>query len=72
MCIVIAFCPGCDVINFEISLIFLIKLFFLHEQKINTKISICVERKELHEMKGTFHHFERPLIEGNKIFVFGS
>ena len=28
----------CDVINFEINLIFLIKTFFLHDQKVNTKI----------------------------------
>ena len=38
MCIVILCCPDCDVINFEINLIFLIKTFFLHDQKVNTKI----------------------------------
>ena len=35
MCIAIASEPGCDVINFEINLIFLIKPFF---QKAKTKI----------------------------------
>ena len=28
----------CDIINFEINIIFLIKLFFLHEQKFKAKI----------------------------------
>ena len=37
MCVVILCQPGCDVINFELNLIFLIKLFFLHVQKIKTK-----------------------------------
>ena len=30
--------PSCDVINFEINLIFLIKPFFLHDQKVKIKI----------------------------------
>ena len=29
---------GCDVINFVINLVFLIKLFFQHDQKVRTKI----------------------------------
>ena len=33
--------------NFEINLIFLIKLFFLHEQIVMTKTQISWERKEL-------------------------
>ena len=37
MCIVIVCNCQVDVINFEIDLIFLIKLFFLHDQKVNTK-----------------------------------
>ena len=36
--IVIIYHPGCDVIYFEINLIFLIKPFFLREQKVKTKI----------------------------------
>ena len=38
MCIVIVCWPGCDVINFEINLIFLMKLFGLQDQKVRTKI----------------------------------
>ena len=37
MCIAIACKPGCDVMNFEVNLIFLIKLFFLYDQKAKTK-----------------------------------
>ena len=29
---------GCDAINFEINLIFLIKPFFIHDEKVNIKI----------------------------------
>ena len=35
-----------DVINFEIIPIFLIKLFFLHNQKVKTEIEISCEPKE--------------------------
>ena len=38
MCVVIRCEPGCDVINFEINFIFLVKPFFLHTQKVKTKI----------------------------------
>ena len=38
MCIVILCQPGCDVINFAINLIFLTESFFLHDQKVKTKI----------------------------------
>ena len=38
MCIVTVCEPGCDVINFEINLIFLLMPFFLHDQKVKTKI----------------------------------
>ena len=30
--------PRCDVMDFEINLIFLIESFFLHDQKVMTKI----------------------------------
>ena len=33
MCIAIVCKPGCDVMNFEVNLVFLIKPFFLHGQK---------------------------------------
>ena len=44
MCIAIVCKPGCDVKNFEIKPIFLIKPFFLHDQKVVTKTKR--ERKE--------------------------
>ena len=38
MCIVILCKPDCDLINFEINLIFLIKPLMQHDQKVTTKI----------------------------------
>ena len=38
MCIAIVCYPGCDVMDFEINLIILIEPFFLHDQKVMTKI----------------------------------
>ena len=32
--------PGCDVMNFEVNLNFLIKPFFLHDEKVLTKTKI--------------------------------
>ena len=60
MCVVILCEPGCVVINFEINLIFLIKPFFLHSQKVKTK------NKYLENQKSFFHHFCRAIIEVNK------
>ena len=37
MCIAIVYYPGCDVMDFEINLIFLIEPYFLHDQKVMTK-----------------------------------
>ena len=37
MCIAIVCYPDCDVMDFEINLIFLFELFFLHDQKVMTK-----------------------------------
>ena len=36
--IVIVYWPGCDVRYFETKFIFVIKLFFVHDKKIKTKI----------------------------------
>ena len=47
MSIKIVYKPGCDVTNFAVNLIFLIKPFFLHDQKAVTKTKISSERKEL-------------------------
>ena len=37
MCIAIVCYPGCEVMDFEINLIILIKQFFLYAQKVKTK-----------------------------------
>ena len=37
MCVRIVCKPDCDVMNFEVNLIFLIKLFLLHDQNVVTK-----------------------------------
>ena len=37
VCIAIVCYPGCDVMDFEINLIFLIEPFFLHNEKVMTK-----------------------------------
>ena len=47
MCIAIVCKPGCDIMNFEVNLIFLIKPFFLHDQKVLTKTEISWGRKNL-------------------------
>ena len=56
------FLPGCDVINFEINLIFLIKPFFLCDQKVKIKIWISWERKglSLKKIKQIFLEAESP------------
>ena len=53
MCIVIVFLPDCDVINFEINFIFLIKPFFYMTKKSRQNLNI------LREKRAFFHHFER-------------
>ena len=45
--ICIAIACKCDVMNFEVALMFLIKPFFLHDQKVVTKTQISWERKKL-------------------------
>ena len=55
ICIGIAFKPGWDVMNFEVNLIFLIKLSFLHNQNVVTKDLISWEQKKLlRQNKKTF------------------
>ena len=44
MCITIVCKPGCDVMNFEVNLIFLIKPFFPYDQKVMTKGYLCYKR----------------------------
>ena len=47
MCITIVCEPGCDVINFEINLVLLIKPFCYTTWKVKTRSKISWERKEL-------------------------
>ena len=59
MCIAIVCFPGCDVINFEINLIFLIKPFFYMIKKLRQKFKyleneMCFQGK----IKSIFHHFK--------------
>ena len=52
------FFPGCDVINSEINLIFLIKLFFYMTEKSRQKFKYLENKKRFEgEMKNIFHHF---------------
>ena len=37
MCVAIACKPGCDVMNFEVKLIFVIKPFILRDEKVVTR-----------------------------------
>ena len=37
--------PGCDVMNFEVNLILLIKPLFLRDQKVVTKLKYCENEK---------------------------
>ena len=47
MCTAIICKPGCDIMNFDVNLIFLIKPFFLLDQKVETKTYVSWEWKEL-------------------------
>ena len=59
MCVAIFCKTGYGVMNFEVNLIFLNKLFFLHDQKIVTKTWISREQKSFYdEIKSNFHHFK--------------
>ena len=54
MCIGIVGKPGCDVMNFEVNLIFLIKLLFLAWQKCCIRTKISWEQKKLLRWKKIF------------------
>ena len=45
MCIAIVCLPGCDVINFEINLIFLIKQFFYMTKKSRKNLNILRKKR---------------------------
>ena len=72
MCIVIVCWTGCDVINFQINSIFLIKLLFLHDQKVKVKFKYLEKKISFQdEIKSIFHHFKEAFIETNKTNYFG-
>ena len=72
MCITFACEPGCDVMNFEVNLIFLIKQFFVHDQKVMTKLKYLENEKTFQdEIKSIFHHFLRASHQANNISFFG-
>ena len=58
MCIPIVYFSGCDIINFEINLIFLIKLLlFLDDQKFKKKIKYLENKKSSSsEIENIFYH----------------
>ena len=60
MCITIICSPGCDVIKFEINLIFLIKLFCCLTEKSRHKFKYLKNEKSFwSEIKSSFHHFKK-------------
>ena len=72
MCIAFACEPGCDVMNFEVNLIFLIKPFFVHDQKVMTKLKYLENEKTFQdEIKSIFHHFLRASHQANNTSFFG-
>ena len=53
---------GCDVTNFEIGLIFPIKLFFNMTKKLRQKFKYLVKKKEFFcEMKSSLHYIQKGL-----------
>ena len=58
MCVVIAYFLGGDVTNFEISLTYLNKPFYLHGKKVNENFKYIENEKSFEDqIKSTFHHF---------------
>ena len=58
MCIVIVYLPVCDVINFQINIIFQITPFFFMTKKSRQKFKDLEIKKSFYdEIKSIFHHF---------------
>ena len=57
MLIAIVFFPDCDVINFEINLIFLIEPFFYMDKKSRQNLNILRTKRDFWWNKNIFHHF---------------
>ena len=73
ICITIVYWPGCDVIEFEINQIFLIKLFYYMTKKSKQKLKYFENEKSFWgAIKDIFHHFKSQIWECafNKQFWF--
>ena len=58
-CIAIVNFPGCDVMNFEISFIFIIERFSYMTSKLRQKFKYLENDKSFqNEIKNIFHHFK--------------
>ena len=59
ICIAIVWEPDCDVTNFEINFVFLIKSFFFMTKKSRQKLIYLENEKSFWvEIKSIFHHFK--------------
>ena len=59
MCIAVVCFPGCDIINFEINIIFLIKPLFYMTKRPRQKFKYLKNKKSFQvEIKSIFHHFQ--------------
>ena len=62
LCIAIVCFPGCDVINFEINLIFLIMSFVYMTKKLKQKLKYLENEKSFQgAIKNIFDHFQRAV-----------
>ena len=62
MCIAITCLPCCNVVNFEIKLVFLIKPFLYMTRKSRQKLRYLENEKSFQgEIKSNFHHFQTDL-----------
>ena len=57
ICVAVLCFPGCDVLNFEINLIFLIKSFFLHDQEPRQNFKYLENEKSFYGEISIFRHF---------------
>ena len=58
ICIAIVYYPSCDVMNFEINIVFLIKPFCLMIKKSRQKLKYLENKKSFQgEIKSIFHNF---------------
>ena len=59
MCVAIVSFSGCDFMNFETNVIFLMKPFFYMTKKSRQKLKYLENKEDLQaEVKSIFHHFQ--------------